>query len=69
MRLSECSLCEKREVVGFCCGVDQDRMLALGFFIGSKIGVVAKKKSMMVVCVSNTYYAVNKKMASMVVVK
>ena len=69
MELVKCVKGENRKIVGFKDGVDDNRMIALGFFLGSEIIVLKKKKTMMLVGVSNTFYAIDNIIASGVIVK
>ena len=69
MELVKCVKGENRKIVGFKDGVDENRMIALGFFVGAEIIVLKKKKAMMLVCVSNTVYAIDNIIASGVIVK
>ena len=69
MELVKCVKGENRKIVGFKDSIDDNRMIALGFFIGAEIIVLKKKKAMMLVCVSNTFYAIDNIIASGVIVK
>ena len=68
MYLSECLSGQEKIIAGFSDGAGS-RMSALGFFVGAKIQVVKTNRYMMVVVVSNTFYAVDKTFAGRVVVR
>ena len=69
MVLKECSKGDVKKILGFGCGLDNSRMVALGFFIGEKIVVIKKKKSGMVIKISNTLYAIDNSISEGVVVE